>query len=141
MLVYSACSGLPWGAPLKVQSFTATLSQAAASALPSKRAGLPPSWARKAGVAEAVGAVQQQLERDNMPLSSIRLWRRKLLAFPADRGPRPPAYGSFSRTRCMQQCTHLCRRQSGCKAIRLQWQGIALHHPGSCCMHISACLV
>ena len=50
-------------------------------------------------MADAVAALRQQLERDNMPLSTMPTYRRKLLAFPADKGPRPPAYGSFSRTR------------------------------------------
>ena len=59
---------------------------------------MPPSWARKAGVAEAVSALQQQLEHDDTPLQGVRLWRRKLRFFPGDKGPRPPAYGSFSRT-------------------------------------------
>ena len=66
------------------------------------RAGLPPSWARKAGTVEVVATLQQQLARDSMPLTKplMKLWRRKLLCFPADRGPRPPKYGSFSQTRC-----------------------------------------
>ena len=78
---------------------------------------MPPSWARKAGVAEAVAALQQQLERDGMPLSSVRTYRRKLLAFPADKGPRPPAYGSFSRARCALLCSLQRGRSAGSRTV------------------------
>ena len=56
--------------------------------------GLPPSWARLPGAAEALA--------ECACTDGARLWRRKLLAFKEQASAenrRPPYYGSWSKQR------------------------------------------
>ena len=69
--------------------------------------GIPPSWACKDGVREAVKGIQQALHGNQGGLD-INLWRWKFLWFPADRSHRPPAYGSFSKKRSAHALVIVC---------------------------------
>lgn len=63
-------------------------------------AGVPPSWARKPWAPTDLGVLAAQYYGDApIDLANMRIWRRKLLAFPKADSARPPYYGSFSRAR------------------------------------------
>lgn len=59
------------------------------------RLGLPPSWARRRGAAEAARERYHRLRDDGVDPAQVRTWRRKLLWFPAD-SARPAFHGSCS---------------------------------------------
>ena len=63
-------------------------------------AGMPPTWARKAGAgAAALAALLEREYGGGAALAALPTWRRKFLWFPADGSKRPPYYGSWCRVR------------------------------------------
>ena len=79
-------------------------------------AGLPPSWARPPDVERAL----LERLRDEGHLAGRKTRRLKFLWFPAD-SPRPPFYGSISRTRCT--LIDIWARLPGTNAVVHWWSG------------------
>lgn len=96
-----AMSGAPAGGGSE-QVLAGLRTRWAALARPNRVLGAPPPWARRADYATRLAA----LIPPGTDPGTLATWRRKLILKNKD-APRPPYYGSWSKTRWVSDCAPL----------------------------------